>query len=137
MHHMRLWASAGIIALIVIAGFALSVPHTRDLAVIPKEPDATSSVPTVRVRDSYKKGVHTITGSILAPNACTAVEASASLEGSAPGSVRILLSISLPVDTGICLQIPTDIVFQTTVSGPASAPITVTVNGAVASTTSP
>ena len=28
LHHTRMWAAAAIIALIVIAGFALSVPHT-------------------------------------------------------------------------------------------------------------
>lgn len=137
MHHMRLWAAAGIIAVVVVAGFALSVPHTRDLLVKKSEITATTSVSVVKVRDVYRKGVHTLSGSVEAPNACATVVVSGTLEGDASNTARILLAISLPTTgTDICLQVPTTINFQTTVTGPASLPITATVNGVTASTTS-
>lgn len=135
MIHTRLWAAAGIIAAVVIVGFILSMPRNSDGVASEGGDMATSSMPVVKVRDAYSKGVHTITGSILAPNACATVAASATLEGDASNTARILLSISLPIDTGICLQVPTNIPFETKVSGPASVPITVILNGEVASST--
>jgi hypothetical protein len=42
----------------------------------------------------------------------------------------------MPSDSGICLQVPTRISFHTTVSAPANLPISATVNGSLASTTS-
>ncbi len=134
MSHMRLWASAGIIALVILIAFAFSVPHTRDVKVEPL-PAKTVSVPVVSLRDSFKKGLHTISGSIETPNACTAVSASASLVGSASTTQSILVAISTQADSGVCLQVPTLVNFKTTVSGPANLPITATVNGLTATTT--
>lgn len=132
MNHTRLWIAAGIIAVIVVGGFVLSVPHTtelREAASLPSVP----SVPSVALRDSYKKGVHTITGSITAPNACAQMSAAASLSG-ATSSPSILVAISLTDTGGVCLELPTELPFKLTQSAPAQAPIQVLVNGAVAST---
>ena len=136
MNHTRLWAAATIIALVVIISFVLSVPHTRDLAV-PQAERAAATIPSVTVRDSFKKGVHTISGSIEAPDACTTVSAKASLTSVAPNTESILVEISTLDESGICLQLPTRISFQTTVTAPARTPITVTVDGAVATTSTP
>jgi hypothetical protein len=134
MHQKRLWLSAAIIAVVILLTFAISVPRTREVAnTAPTQ--VASSTPIVKVHDSYRRGTHTITGSIEAPNACTSVEASAILEGSASSTARVLLTISLPADTGICLQLPTPITFQTSVEGPAEVIFTATVNGELASTT--
>lgn len=132
MPHTRLWAAA-IITVVLIVSFALSVPHTRDVGV--ERSLAVSTTPAVTVRDTFRKGVHTIIGAVRAPNACTSVTASAALEGSASSTARILLALSVPEDQGICLQVPTDIPFQVSVTAPAEVPITTTVNGTVASTT--
>lgn len=133
MNHMRLWAAAGIITLIVVLGFMLSVPHTRD-AALPLTPQAEAAVPSVMLRDSFKKGVHTITGSILMPNACATLAADAIMTGSASSTQAIVVEITTENDTGVCLQIPVAANFSVTIPAPASLPITATVNGSVAST---
>lgn len=127
----RLWIAAAIIALLVVTGFALSVPHTRDIQEAPTA-SAPASVPLVTLRDTFKKGVHTITGSLPVPNACIAVsaEATSTAEG-------ILIDISAPSDEGVCLQLPTTVSFQTTLAAPAHLPFTVRVNGSVATTSMP
>ena len=136
MNRMRLWVSAAIIAFIILVAFALSVPHTRDVKVDVELQTETENVPPVVLRDSFKKGVHTISGSFEAPNACTSVNASATLVGDVSSKESILVIISMPSDSGVCLQAPTRTSFQTTISAPANLPISVMVNGSLASTTS-
>jgi hypothetical protein len=133
MNRMRLGFSAAIIAAVVLIVFMLSVPHTRDLAV--KESVKTPHEPVVTLRDTFKKGVHTLSGSVEAPTACAEVSVTASAIGSASSTEGILVDITMPEDTGICLQKITDIPFQTTITAPAGLPIEIKVNGARASTT--
>ncbi len=135
MNHTRLWIAAAIIALIVVLGFVLSVPHTRDVPQEQKAALATVSVPAVTLHDVYKKGVHTITGSVLASDACSSVTADAVLEGEASTTESILVRVTLADQPGICLEVPTKETFQTTMVAPANLPIGATVNGQEASTT--
>lgn len=136
MSRMRLWISAAIIAFIVLITFALSVPHTREAEVTSVLLSEPEEVPSVSLRDSFKKGVHTISGSVEAPNACASVSSSATLVGDASGGGEgILVAVSVSSDSGVCLQIPAQIDFKTTISAPANLPITATVNGVPASTT--
>lgn len=134
MNNKRLWISAGIIAFVVLVVFVFSAPHTRDLGVKPSSL-ATENVPAVALHDSFKKGLHTITGSLVVTNACTVVSASASLTTDVSDTESILVAISTLSDSGICLQQPTRVDFKTTVSASANLPITATVNGSSASTT--
>lgn len=131
MKYSRLWISAAIIAIIVLVSFALSVPHTYD-GIQPAE-IAAPVPPVVAVRDAFKKGSHTIAGSIKAPDACTTAHAEAVYVASSTGS--IVVTISMPEDTGICLEVPTMLQFSTTVDAAAGLPIVVMVNGVQASTT--
>lgn len=135
MNHTRFWIASGIIALAIILGFVLSVPHTRDLPqeVVPEA--AASEIPSVTLRDSYKKGVHTITGSLIAPNACANTTATAQLEGNASSTERIVINITLSADTNLCLQLPTRVTFSTSIAAPPRLPISSIVNGRAASTT--
>lgn len=133
MKYSRLWISAAIIALIVLISFALSVPHTYD-GMQPAETMRVLVPPVVAVRDMFKKGTHTITGSIKAPDACTTVHAEANHIASSTDSIVVM--ISMPEDTGICLEVPTTLQFSTTVDAAAGLPITVIVDGVQASTTS-
>ena len=133
MSHTRLLVVATIIAGIILAGFALSVPHTRDV-VETSLPLAPESQPSVALRDSFKKGLHTITGAIEAPNPCTTLSADAVPVG-ASSTEGILVEISLPTDAGICLKRPVTMRFSTTIAAPASLPIIATVNGVAATTT--
>ena len=130
MTHTRLWIVATIIASIIVAGFALSVPRARDGALPPAAPVKEEKVPEVTVHDVYRKGMHTITGSLTAANACMSAQAEASLQGGA-----ILLNITMPEDTGVCLQEETTVRFSTTVTSPDTLPIRATVNGKEATTT--
>jgi len=134
MSHMRLLITASIIACVVIIGFVLSVPHTRDIAQTSAS-DETVIVPSVTLHDSFKKGMHTITGSLEAPNACIAVTASAAVSNNASGEESIRVAISMPTDVGVCLQLLTRINFSTTISAPAHMSLSATVNGREASTT--
>lgn len=136
MSQRRLLLSAMIIIGVVLVGFVLSVPHARDLGKPPSSDDESRITPVVTIRDSYKRGVHTITGSVTAPNACTTISAEASLVG-ASSTESILVALSLPKDSGVCLQIPTPLTFSVTVEASARLPIRATVNGTVASTTMP
>lgn len=132
---MRLRAAAGIIALIIFGGFILSVPRTRDGNAVPKEEVATVTTSSVTLRDTYKKGVHTISGSLEVPNACVSASAEASAVGGADDASGILVAITLTSGEGVCLQLPTQVKFSTTVSAPAALPLTATVNGVAATTT--
>ncbi len=135
MSHTRLWVAAAIIAIAIIGGFMLSVPHTRDVIQAPPPPAAVV-VPLVTLHDAFAKGTHTITGSLEAPDACTIVTATSTLEGDASTTESVAVAVSMPSDTGVCLQMPTQMNFSTTITAPAHVPITATVNGSVASTTS-
>lgn len=137
MSHMRLWASAAIIALVILISFAFSVPRVRDVVEPISLVKEKITVPVITLNDSFKKGTHTITGSLETPNACTSVSAEATLVGNASSTEGILVAISAPPDSGVCLQMPTKANFQTTISVPANLPIKVTVNGSEATTTAP
>lgn len=130
MNQRRLWVAASIIALVILAGFTLYVPHTRDSGAPQTSVTAVVVVPPVTVRDSYKKGIHSITGSLEVLNACVRVTAIATTTG---GGIR--LAISTQVDTDVCLQLPTRAIFSTTITAPANLPITATVNGVQSTTT--
>lgn len=136
MPHKRLWISAAIIALVIVLGFMLSVPHTRELAV-PQQPKSQSSVPAIAINDSFKKGVHTISGTIMAPDACATVTAQATLVGDASSTQSIALALTVPDTTGVCLEIPTSVPFTATLTAPKNLPISISFNGAPASTTAP
>lgn len=138
MSHTRLWIASAIIASIVLVGFVLSVPHTRDVSETMHTQEEIS-IPALTVHDVYKKGVHTITGSIALPNACAAVGAEAGLvSAEASSTPHIILAISTIDEGGICLQLPTTTTFKTTVSTTTpKLPIVVTINGTVATTTTP
>ena len=135
MSHKRLLVSAVIITVIIITGFVFSVPHTRDIPRVPEQSKVVV-VPPVTLHDVFKKGTHTITGSVEAPNACASVTAVASLVGDASSTQSILTAISMSDDTGVCLQLPTQIKFSTTIVAPIHLPLTATVNGSAATTTS-
>lgn len=134
MSHKRLWIAAAIIAIVLVAGFALSVPHTSEIALEPTKTEP-KNIPSVTLHDSFKKGTHTITGTIEASNACAVIIASASIVGNASSTEKIQVSIFTEEDSGVCLQITTLESFSTTIIAPANLPISAVVNGVEATTT--
>ena len=99
MSHKRLLTVATIIASIILVVFVFSVPHTRDLPEEILTEDASLSVPEVALRDTYKKGLHTISGSIEVPDACTTASVQASRTGEASSTENILVEIFLAEDS--------------------------------------
>lgn len=135
MNHTHFWTAAAIIACVVVIGFAFSVPHTHDIVKTTTTPSSVTAVPAVTLHDSFKKGLHTITGSLEAPNACTIVTARAVISGNASSTESIVVPISMPNDVGVCLQLSTLVNFSVTISAPAHLPMRATVNGHEATTT--
>ena len=135
MSHMRLWTAATIIAFVIIAGFILSVPRARDIVKAPGLQTASTTVSSVTLHDTFKKGIHTITGSVVAPNACSHFSAEATIARDTSSTQNIRVVITMSVGTGVCLQLPTQINFSTSISAPANLPLVATVNGSVATTT--
>lgn len=135
MNQKRLWLAALIIAFVIIISFVLTVPHTRDLPKALEPEKAVAVVSSVTLHDVYKKRMHTITGSLVAPDACTSVTAQASMVGNASGTQSISVAITMPASTGVCLELPTKTSFSTRIAAPAGLPLSATVNGAVATAT--
>ena len=134
MSQRRLWIAAAIIAVVIIAGFMFSVPHTSEVARTPTVAE-TASAPAVTLHDAFKKNTHTITGSLLAPSACTTVTARAVTIGGASTTESIRIIVSMTKNTGVCLQLQTSESFSTTIVAPAHLPFSAIVNGEEASTT--
>jgi hypothetical protein len=134
---MRLRAAAAIIAAIVLVGFFISVPRTSEAPEVLETATTSASVPIVVLKDAYKKGTHTITGSVEADNACARVSASATHNTDSSSTERIVVAVVLEPGAGICLEVPTRMNFTTTVAAPAGLPLEATVNGAPATTTTP
>lgn len=136
MHNLRFWIAAGILGFVILISFFFSVPHTRDVALQKTvESHEAAILPRIALRDTYKKGVHTIVGTIEAPTACANVRAESALIGESSTTQSILVSISMPDDEGVCLKLPTSFSFSTMIDAPPSLPIVVTVNGKPASAT--
>ena len=133
MNYTRFWIAASIIAVIIVVGFIFSVPHTHDVVQTATVQEG-SEVPSVTVHDSFKKGVHTITGSFDVPNECTTVSAGAVTSGSASSTEHILVKISMSSNVGVCLQLPSRVTFSTTISAPPNLPLSATINGHEATT---
>lgn len=132
MSSSRLLAASAIIAAAIILGFALSIPHARDGGNKLISATTASSTPFVTFRDSYRRGVHTITGTVLAPNPCTLVSATATPVLNGTSTAGITLALTMPTDQGVCLQVPSTVNFSTQINAPAGVPIRATVNGSAA-----
>lgn len=132
MSHRRLWVAAAIIAAFVVVSFLFSVPRAGDVplesTLLTKE---VASVPSVALHDAFRKGTHTITGTVEAPDACSSISAEALLVGGA----TIQVVITLVPDEGVCLELPTRMNFSAMIDAPEGLPLSATVNGAPAETT--
>lgn len=127
MIRMRLWTASAVILAVILAGFVLSVPHTKDATVAP----TPAPVPVaVLVQDTYAKGTHTITTTLEAPDACATATAEATL---VEGGIQV--SIAMPPDVGICLELPHRMALTSTIAAEPNLPISVVVNGEAAAIT--
>ena len=135
MNHTRLRVAATIIGGLILISFVLSVPHAREVSPVAVPEGAATSTPTVALHDAFRRGVHTITGSVTAPDPCVALSAQAVPMGDASSTTGILVEVTLPQDSGVCLQMDSTLTFSTTITAPADLPLSATVNGVAATTT--
>ncbi len=137
MLHRRLWLTASIIAIAVIGGFVLSVPHTREAGAPLRASEGQGGTPSVAFTDVFKKGVRTISGTVVAPDACSTLHAGSSLQGDASTTEKIIVSLDMPPSSGICLKVPTAVTFSTSLAASQALPLEIHINGALATTTAP
>ncbi len=135
MNHTRLRVVATIIGGFILISFILSVPHAREISPVAVPESIATSTPAVALRDAFRRGVHSITGSVEAPDPCTVVSAQAVPVGDASSTTGILIEVTLPEDSGVCLQVPSPLSFSATITAPEGLPMSATVNGVAASTT--
>lgn len=126
----RLAAGVGIGILLFTLFF--SVPRTSDSIDDAVSTQVSPEAPKVTVQDVYKKGVHTLTGSLEADNACASVSSEAFHERGDERESHIRVAITLVHHEGTCLQLPTRMRFTTSLTAPAKLPIVATVNGSPA-----
>lgn len=131
MHNMRVWSAAGVIAAVLVVGFLLSVPRLRDSG-LKHAALKQVAIPTVYLHDVYKKGTHTITAKVAAPNSCTIISGVAS----AADASNIVIALDMPIDSGICLEVPATTTLSFAVAASADALLSATINGSTATTTS-
>ncbi|MEJ0053197.1 MAG: hypothetical protein WDN10_00515 [bacterium] len=130
--HARIAIGAFII--VSIAVFAFFIAHTEDGAVPEKATESGAPAASlVSVKKTASKGVLTITGSVRTPTPCYTLDAKAQTASTTPPSIRVDLTV--PPDDGICLQKSADQPFSLKISGAATAPLFVYLNGETATTT--
>lgn len=131
--HARFWMAALILAVVIVGGFALSVPHAREVAEsVPQEDAVSETAPLVSLEDSYDEGVRTIEGVVLAPDACATVGAEAVL-----AVERIQVDVMVMRDEELCLEIPAEREFSASIEAADDAPLDVRINGVLATSTAP
>ncbi len=131
----RYLLAALILAGIIALSFLISVPHAREVsAPVPQASPAATSTPSVTLKDTFRKGVRTLTGTIVAPDACAPVSATSTLVGNASTTQSIRLDIMLAPTDGVCLELPTTLPFSTSLTAPKDSPVSIFVNGTAATT---
>ncbi len=128
---MRAWHFLAILLIVVVAAYAFYAYHTSE-GVVPPKAAVKPSATLASITHAYAKGTHTVSGTVLAPDACTNVNATASFASS---SDEIRVDIEAPADQGLCLQLPTAVTFSVKASGDSSATAAIYLNGALATTT--
>ncbi|GEM_PF-1792093 len=136
---MRHGLFIGIALLAFIAlGIAFSATHLPDAKVISSAPRVATSTPPrsflASFSSRYRRGVYTLSGSIVTPTPCYAVTAETALVPSTTPS-QIKLSLSALSGTGICLELPATTTFETTQKAPQHSVIAVYLNNVLATST--
>ncbi len=126
--YSRTRLAIGVLIGIIAFSFFFSVPRTRDIVESTVLTTAMSEAPDVSLQDVFKKGVHTLTGSVEAQNACANLSVEALHEDAGAPEAHIRVAITLTPYEGTCLQLPTRMRFSAQISAPAKLPVVATVN---------
>ncbi len=131
-----------IIALILIAFGILSIfifsPHLTNNGNIAAHVSVATSTPhvitLVSLQNSYRRGKHTIKGSLVMPTPCYTITANTSMVPSTTPPV-IRLNLVVPIDTGRCLALTATTTFSTTQVAAKGAIIKAYINNTFATST--
>jgi hypothetical protein len=127
------WIAIGtffVVVLCAVLFFAIRITEGPSQAVR-KTATASSSVTLLSVKDSYSKGTHTVSGSVLVPTVCTPLTATSSVSETA-----IRVDVNSTEDTKVCLQLPATTTFKISADADIDTPVQIYVNGTLATTTS-
>ena len=124
-HHRRI----GIIvfAVILIAGITFFAVRTGREEAPKFDTKTETPTPVVTLKDSYKKGVHTYTGTYTVATPCHTISATATVAVGTPDVVTI--AITAPADEGMCVQVIATKTFTVTATAGKDAKVEVQVNG--------
>jgi len=122
---------------IIVIGILTSSQHLKDYP-LPTSRIATSTAPLiiklVSFSHSYRYGKYTLSGALTVPTVCYIASAKSSLVPSTTPQ-RIRLDVTVPIDTGRCLQLPATTTFSTQQRAGKGATIRVYVNNTFATST--
>ena len=128
-HHVQLAVAAFIVVLVIV--YLLFAFHTQDGAMPKATGQTVPQVALTQIKSLYAKGSYRVSGAVSVPTPCYTLSSQVS---TATSSIRI--DLSSPVDTGVCLQVPTAETFSVSAVGSKGASIQVYLNGKLATTTS-
>ena len=126
---MRSWILAFALLIALIAAYAFYAIHAGGGAAAGERATARATATFVSVKDTYSGGTHSISGIVLAPDACAEAVATTTI---ADG---IRVDVTVPASEGICLEVPTKEPFAASASGDADAVVSVYLDGVFATTT--
>ncbi len=130
--------TATVIALVVIIlGVVIFSKHLKDYP-LPQKQIATST-PTLAIKltsfsHSYRRGKYTFDGAITVPTVCYIASAKSALVPSTTPTL-IRLTVTVPTDTGRCLQLPATTTFSIAQHSDKNATVRVYLNGKLATST--
>jgi len=125
-----------VLAIFVGIGIFISSEHLPDGMRVAMQV-ATSSTPAITLAsfsDSYHRGVHTLSGALITPTPCYIVVTQSTLVPSTTPPL-IQLNLSIPQDTGRCLDLPATTTFRVTQHSARDSVVNVYLNGILATST--
>ncbi len=129
-----LFISIFIIVAGIIGTIFSSAKVSNDVRPVSIVATTTSPIITLKLlKDSYRRGIHTISGAVVVPNPCYVVNARTSLIPSTTPTV-IRLDLSVPEYTGRCLELTATTTFITKQKAEKRATITTYLNGVLTAT---
>ncbi len=129
-----------IVGLIIVAFVVLSIvsfsPRLPDgkRSVVTVETPVTSPIKIVSLKDSYRRGKHTIKGSVSIPTVCYTVDFKSLLVPSTTPQV-IRVDLLIPKDSGRCLELSSTGSFKIIKKAPKNSIIKVYINNTFATST--
>ncbi len=119
-----------------IIGIVFSSSRLPDGARSTEVSVATTTSPVIRLvslKDSYRRRVHTVSGALVVPTPCYTVDAETKLVPSTTPQV-IRLDLSVPPDTGRCLELSATTTFSVKQKAKKDAVIVTYLNGNLTAT---